>query len=122
MTDENCELRLLREDSEEREIIIIVRTILDRLFAELTRRGECYTLLSKKFKVLESLLDEEIPTSTLIKEAENLKTAYVKDLDDGFVSECIHFRDYLKTHEFCDDGRSKILQMFTLIHAKSLDR
>ena len=32
----------------------------------------------------------------------------------------IHFRDYLKTHEFCDDGRSEILQMFTLIQEKSL--
>ena len=39
--------------------------ILNRLSAELTRRGECYKLLCKKFKVLESLLDKEIPTNTL---------------------------------------------------------
>lgn len=84
---------VITETGKEDFRINVFFVILDKLNAELVRRGSSYKDLCVKFDFLTNIcsFDEEI----ISKKTRALIEQYPNDIEESFINECLHLRDHL---------------------------
>lgn len=66
--------------------------ILDCISVELKKRQMAYTEVAERFDFLQHLNNFE--ADTILKKAEHLQMLYKDDLDENFVTEVLHYKEY----------------------------
>ena len=96
--------------------VTVFNVIIDRLIAELQRRGSAYEKLSKKFDFLTKL--HSLESQDVRDGARNLEAFYPGDLDGTLENECLHLRAHLLPAEATGGKWLSSLELYTYILEK----
>ena len=102
------------------KMIAEVNMMHDRLFGELQRRKQAYSLVNSRFGFLVKL--PEMNVASIYSKATSLTQLYPEDIDSNLGSQCVHFKSYIS--EMVDDSGKirtpNALDLLKMIRRKNL--